>query len=44
MDESPARDTLGSLSRRNTLMRKIVSMFMALALLALPALAADAVN
>src|SRR6202171_2475582 len=41
MEESPARDTAGSTSRRNDIMRKIVSLLMAVAITALPALAAQ---
>src|SRR5579863_7766560 len=41
INESPAPDTTCSTSRRNKLMRKALSFLMALALVALPALAAD---
>src|ERR1700694_983073 len=41
MEESPARDAAGSTSRRNEIMRKIISLLMALAITAVPALAAQ---
>src|SRR6266567_5103339 len=44
MGKSPALDTACSTSRRNLIVRKIISMMMALALAALPALAAQSKN
>src|SRR5882672_9948786 len=44
MGKSPALDTACSTSRRNLIVRKIISMMMALALSALPALAAQSKN
>src|ERR1700681_363998 len=41
MEESPARDAAGSTSRRNEMMRKIISLLIALAITAVPALAAQ---
>src|SRR6266566_3571260 len=44
MGKSPALDTACSTSRRNLIVRKIISMMMALALSALPALSAQRKN